>query len=228
MSHEKPASWHAGALGGALLILLNKLINLGLNAKRLVLKFRGPLPALPATALPNPQEQHQRLQSNRVHGRSLPQVVRNDFKHEHWHCRVPLPPRTDSARRTAPRRVELAPCSARTRPADCQSAPPDRCIRPPHRTRQFQESLRVHEALVVRVNILGRQSEPPPVANPRRQLNQFLLCTVAVDYISEHNLRSGTNPRLAMVRRTLRSVSNARAHLQLQPKTAPRCFQDVW
>ena len=60
-------------------------------------------------------------------------------------------------------------------------------------------SLRVHEALIVCVNILGRQSEPPPVARPRQQLNQFLLCTVAVDYTSERDLRSGTNPRLTVV-----------------------------
>ena len=66
-------------------------------------------------------------------------------------------------------------------------------------TRQFQESLRVHDALIVRFNIFGRQSEPPPVAHPRQRLDQFLLCTVAVDYTSEHNLRSGTNPRLAVV-----------------------------
>ena len=69
----------------------------------------------------------------------------------------------------------------------------------PHRTRQFQENLRVHEALIVCVNILGRQLEPPPVAHPKQQLKQFLLCRVTVDYTSKHNLRSGTNPRLAMV-----------------------------
>ena len=33
---------------------------------------------------------------------------------------------SSTAQRTAPRRVEFAPCSAHTRPADCQSAPPDR------------------------------------------------------------------------------------------------------
>ena len=60
----------------------------------------------------------------------------------------------------------------------------------PHRTRQFRESLRVHEALIACVDILGRQSEPPPVAHPRQQLNQFRLYSVAVDYVSERNLRS--------------------------------------
>ena len=33
----------------------------------------------------------------------------------------------------------------------------------------------------------------------RQQLNQFLLCTGAVDYTSKHNLRSDTNPRLAVI-----------------------------
>ena len=35
-----------------------------------------------------------------------------------------------------------------------------------HRTRQFRESLQVHEARIVCVNILGRQSGPPPFVEP--------------------------------------------------------------
>ena len=41
----------------------------------------------------------------------------------------------------------------------------------PHRTRQFQESLQVHEDLTVCIHNLGRQSEAQPVAHASQQLN---------------------------------------------------------
>ena len=245
---------------------------------------------LRATGLPYPFEQAQRLQRDRVHGRSLPQVVRKDFQHEHGRCRVSLQTFHSARGHVVPldgtlvellheaianlsdaslnvggnvllhfhvnvctvaveflaHRVAEGPIALfegnaspgnqlgivrrhgleRTRdlrtvrsnllPRSLGHVPlvldqltakvllqTDQrtfSVHPsPHRTLEFQEILRVHEALIVCVNILGRQSEPPPVAHPRQQLNQFMLCTVAVDYISERNLRSGTNPRLAVV-----------------------------
>ena len=58
---------------GALHVLLDKLINLGLHAKRRVLSDCSTIA---------------------FHGRSLPQVARNDFQHEHGHRPASLLPRT--------------------------------------------------------------------------------------------------------------------------------------
>ena len=86
-------------------------------------------------------------------------------------------------------RVDLAPCSAHTRPTDCQSAPPDRsrrvqksCIRSPGTaTRAVPRTLlRVHDAFIdTCVNVLCCQIQSEPSHLSRTQdsnSNNSLLC----------------------------------------------------
>ena len=83
----------------------------------------------------------------------------------------------------------------------------------PHKTRHFQDSLRVLEALIVCVNILGRQSGPPPVAQTKTETQSIpaVHCGCRLHQRTQPARWHESASRGG--RRTLRGVSNAGAHV---------------